>query len=150
MSGMSVKNILMASFLAGLLPGVIAPILFPFVVLIVDGYFPSLEIYPAAAISIAFFGAMAGTIGSIVLGVPSLLALERINLNRPPVVAAVGAVFGVLLFMLFGSDQKQAPLAQSWPIAAFISFLAAVCGYFSSKLSRPNKAYMDSSRKSAD
>jgi hypothetical protein len=145
MSEVPVKNILMTSFLAGLLPGVIAPILFPFVILIVEGHFPSWETYPAAAITIAFFGAMAGAIGSVVLGVPSLLALERLNLNRPPVAAAVGAVFGVLLFLLFGPDQKQASLAQSWPIAAFFSALAAVCGYFASKLSRPNKALQPTS-----
>ena len=128
----------MTSFLAGLMPGALAPILFPFVVLAVEGHFPSWETYPAAAITIAFFGIMAGTIGSIALGVPSLLALERLNLNRPPVVAAVGAAFGVLLFLLLGPDHRQAPLAQSWPIAAFVSALAAVCGYLASKLSRPD------------
>ncbi len=134
-----VKKILMTSFLAGLLPGVIAPILFPFVNLIVEGHFPSWEVYPAAAITIAFFGALAGTIGSIVLGVPVLLALERRNLNRPLVVAVVGAVFGVLLFLLFVHDQTQASLAQSWPIAVFFAVLAAACGYCASKLSRPSK-----------
>ena len=139
------KRILMTSFLAGLLPGVLAPILFPFVVLIVEGHFPSWEIYPVAAITIALFGVMAGTIGSIVLGVPSLLALERLNLNKPPVVAALGAIFGVLLFLLFGPDHRQASLAKSWPVAMFFSVLAAVCGYFASKLSRPNNALQPTS-----
>jgi hypothetical protein len=142
---MPVKKILMTSFLAGLLPGAIAPILFPFVVLIVEGHFPTWETYPVAAITIALFGAMAGIIGSIVLGIPSLLVLERLNLNRPLVVAVVGAAFGALLFLLFGPDHRQVSLAQSWPIAAFFSILAAVCGYFASKLSRPNKALQPTS-----
>lgn len=140
MSGVPVKRILMPSFLAGLLPGCLAPILFPFVVLLVEGRFPDWKNYPAAALTIALFGAVAGTIGSIALGVPSIFALEKLNLNKPPVVAAVGAVFGLLFFLLLGPEHGHVSLAQSWPIAAFVSLLAAVCGYSASKLSRFNIA----------
>ena len=60
-----------ATSLAGLVSGLIAPIIWPFVVLLLDGAWPTWSVYPVAALTISFFAIIIAW-SNIVVSAPSI------------------------------------------------------------------------------
>lgn len=56
------KQIIKANLLAGLSPGLVAPVIWPIVAFLVDGKFPTWSTYPMAALSISFFAIIIGLV----------------------------------------------------------------------------------------
>ena len=133
-------EMLKASFLSGLLPPVLAPALWPFVVLLSEGRFPSWEVYPTAALSIMFFALLIGICACVVLGFPCLVTLEKFNLNRPAITSIAGLLLSVMLFFMIDVGGEEATKNDLWPVLAFFAVLGAAWGAAASILSRPNKA----------
>ena len=137
---------LKANIISGLIPAVLAPILWPFVVLLSEGNFPSWETYPTAALIITSFAFLIGLCACLALGFPALLILKKYNLNEPTVASGVGLVLAVALFFIIGVGGKDAVLSQTWPILMFFAVLGAACGATASILSRSNKSLKERDR----
>ena len=144
-------DMLKASFFSGLLPPFLAPTLWPFVVLLSEGHFPSWEVYPTAVLSISFFALLIGIFACVGLGFPSLFALEKFDLNRPLITSIVGSILAVILFFLIGVGGEEASINELWPVLAYFTILGAACGAAASILSRSNKANAaDAKKRAAD
>jgi hypothetical protein len=118
--------------------GVLAPLTWPFVVLAVEGSFPDWSTYPGAALSVFAFALAAGTGLCLVLGIPALLCLDRLERNTPWTAATVGASVAVILFHVAGPGPKQAPFQDAWPVYVFLAVLGGGAGFAASRWSRPS------------
>jgi len=139
-------EMLKANLLSGLLPAVFSPLLWPFVVLFSEGHFPSWETYPNAALSISFFALLIGLCACLVLGFPSLMVLDRLDLNKPIIASIAGLILAIMLFLIITAGGKDATLSNLWTILIFFALLGAVCGAAASILSRTNKALKTDSK----
>lgn len=131
---------LVASTKAGALSAVIAPLLWPAVVYFMKGELPALGDFINAILPIVLFALILGVSVAIIIGVPSLLALEHLQLNKPPIVSVVGMIYGAVLVLMFGPGHTRAPISESWPLYLFFGILGAVIGFVASHLSRTNTA----------
>ena len=129
-----------ATLLAGLLSGVIAPIMWPFVGLLIDGTWPTWSVYPMAALTISFFAIIIATPCCIVLGGLVLLALEKLNLNTPAISGLSGLVLALLIYLLVATSYNYPSLSEFWPLAAFFAIIGSTCGALASYLSSTNKS----------
>ena len=130
------KRIIKACFLAGLVPGVLAPFLWPLVVWLMEGELPNWSSYPVAAAGIFFFATILGLGVCGTIGVSCLLCLEKFKLNSPPLFAMLGFILGCAMLYMAGPDQLQTELPRSWPMYAFFGVLGAACGFTASYRSR--------------
>jgi hypothetical protein len=129
-----------ATLLAGLLSGLIAPAIWPFVVLLIDGAWPTWSVYPVAALTISFFAIIVATPCCIVLGGLVLLALEQLNLNTPAISGILGLVSALLIYLLVATSYNYPSLSEFWPLAAFFVIIGSTCGALASYLSRTNES----------
>lgn len=136
------KRIIKANLLAGLSPGLVAPVIWPIVAFLVDGKFPTWSTYPMAALSISFFAIIIGLVSCLVLGSPTLISLEKLNLNTPTSAGTSGFIIALFLYFLFTVSKEQSSITQSWPLGVFFAVLGGICGSTASLLSRTNKSLM--------
>ena len=135
----AMMGIVKATLVAGLIPGILVPVLWPLVVFLIEGKFPDGASYPMGAVAIAFFATLTGLVVSVGLGSLTLVCLEKYRLNNPILAAGAGFIVGVTVFWLAGPSLSQAPLGRSWPVYLFLGVLGAVCGSMASQLSRPSQ-----------
>jgi hypothetical protein len=133
--GRTGSKIFKASIFAGLLPGLIVPLVWPFVVFAVEGDYPSWSSYPMAMLTISYFSVAIGLGACIILGVPILWAASRLRLNIPLFIALIGGALGLILFLMVLRVPDTSPSSESWPIATLFVLMAAICGYVASYLS---------------
>ena len=133
--GRTGSEIFKASFFAGLLPGLIVPLVWPFVILAVEGDFPSWSSYPMAILTISCFSVVIGLGACIIFGAPILWAASRLRLNIPLFLALIGGALGLILFLMVLRVPDISRLSESWPIATLFVLMAAICGYVASFLS---------------
>lgn len=134
-------RIIKATLLAGLLSGLVAPIIWPFVVLLIDGAWPTWSVYPIAAIAVSFFAVIIATPCCIVLGGLAIFILEKHNLNTPAIIGLSGLISALLLYLLVATSNDYPSFSQSWPLAAFFAIIGSTCGALASHLSRTNKHF---------
>lgn len=132
------RRILVATIKAGLIPGLLVPFLWISAVLIVTGHFPDWHVYPYYAIS--FFALMLGVAGCLVLGLPTLVCLEKLGFNRPIIAAALGSVLPLFVFALFGPIQARVDVLGAWPAYALLALVGAVCGFAASVFSKEKRS----------
>jgi len=96
------------------------------VIYLEQGAMPTWTIYPA--VEIMFFALLVGSGGCIFLGIPVLLFLNRLRLNRPWIAATTGFVLAISIFALLGA-------VHDWPLYAFLGTLGAASGFIASYLS---------------
>lgn len=133
-------RVLKANLIAGVLPGIISPLLWPIVVFLVEGKFPDWVNYPIAAVSIMFFATIIGLAGGVLIGFPTLLLLEKAQLNKPVAAALIALLLVLAGYWVLGPSLAEAPFSQSWPVSLFLGLLGAICALVASRLSRPNQA----------
>ncbi len=134
------ERLIKSSFKAGLIPGLVAPIIWPLVVLLIEGRWPSWPAYPMAILPISLFAILIAAPSCLVLGAPALFVLERLNLNTPTIAGATGAIIALLIYFILSLVNEYPSVSQSWPLAVFFAIIGASCGATASKLSRTNKA----------
>jgi hypothetical protein len=138
--------ILTANLLSGLVPGFIAPVSWPVVVVLMEGHWPDWDVYPSAALSISAFGFIGGAAGCLLVRVPALVILRRLDIHGTWAPAAVGALACFAVYLWIGPDVGQMSIPQSWPVAAFLSIMGAICGALAGYLARrSSKVGMDAS-----
>lgn len=133
------ERIIKGTMLAGLLPGLMAPIIWPIVVLLVEGGWPTWSTYPMAALSISFFAIIIALPCCVGLGAPALFGLNKLNLNSPAIAGILGFTMALLIFFLFAVSNDYPTFSQSWPLATFFAINGAIAGTAASLLSRTNK-----------
>ena len=123
-----------ACFLAGLLPAILAPILWPFVLISEGNGIPTLPL--VAIMSISGMALLGGMICCLLVGIPSIYAADRLGVNRPMVMSIVGVAVSIaVLFISMWAGGNTPPL-QSWPVFVFVAVIGASCGAVASRLSR--------------
>jgi hypothetical protein len=122
--------------LAGLLPGIVAPLLWPAVVYLAAGRLPAWHTYPSAALAMAFVAVLVGLSVAAFIGFPVLLALRRYRLNRPWLAALIGALLAVILAYVYGPWEERSGSLPTWPVYLFMLLLGALCGATASLLTR--------------
>lgn len=139
-----------ATFLAGLLSGLVAPLAWPFVVLLINGSWPTWSIYPMAALSISSFTIIIATPCSVVIGGATLFLLEKYDLNTLAITGLLGLITALLIYFLLAGANNYPSLSQSWPLAAFFAVIGLICGVVACYLSRSNNALkMDRANRAA-
>ena len=133
-------HIIKANFLAGLLSGVIAPVIWPLVVFFTEGKFPTWSAYPLAAVPIFTFTIILGFAGCIIIGIPTLSILEKHNINTPTIAGMSGLIFATIVFFAISVINNYPSLSLTWPLAAFFASIGAFCGFTASALARTNKS----------
>lgn len=142
------QRLVLANLKAGVIPAIFSPIVWPFVVLAMEGEFPNWSTYPMATFTIILFALVVGIFGCMIIGMPTILILQKFNMNIPMVASVIGFISTMTLYLCFGPSLELAPIKQSWPIYLFLGVIGASCGYMASYLSRPNKR-MQSDRPTA-
>lgn len=133
-------KIIKGTIFAGLLPGVVSPILWPFVVLFFEGRWPDWSIYPMAVVGISFFAILIGLPCCIALGSPALFALDKLNLNTPTIAGIAGSVIAISFYFLLAHIHDYPPVSKMWPLAAFFACNGMACGAMASLGSRQNQS----------
>lgn len=128
-----------ATLLAAVLSGLVAPIVWPFVILRIDGAWPTWSIYPMAALAISAFTVIISAPCCIVIGGTALFFLETHNFNAPIITGTLGLISSLVIFFLVGAGNNYPSLSQSWPLAAFFAVFGVFCGVAASLLSRTNE-----------
>ena len=123
-----------ACFLAGLLPAILAPILWPFVLISEGNGIPTLPL--VAIMSISGMALLGGMIGCLLVGIPSIYAADRLGVNRPKVMSIIGAAVSVAVLFIVMWAAGHTPPLQSWPVFVFFAAIGASCGAVASRLSR--------------
>jgi hypothetical protein len=134
------QRVLNATAISGFLPGIFAPIIWPFVVVLMQGSWPTWSVYPMAAISVAFFALVFSLPFNFVLGSLVIISLEKFNLNHPLIVGLLGGLTAFFVYMLLATFNDYPPLKQAWPLGGYFSILGVICGVAASHISRTNKA----------
>ncbi len=137
---MNLPTVVTGAFLAGLMPGIIAPLAWPLVVMAVEGSFPDWSVYPSAAVVISLFAIFFGLMGSVFVGSPILVVLSRFNLNLPWLAAVFGVFVSLSAFAVIELPNGDWPISESWPLAVFFAINGAVCGYVASSYMHSNKS----------
>jgi len=132
-------QIIKANIIAGLLSGVLAPIIWPLIVLLTEGKLPTWSSYPLAALSIFSFATILSLIGCIIIGIPTLLILENNKLNKPIIAGLSGLVAASVVFFIISISNNYPSLSQSWPLAAFFACIGGFCGFTASALTRRSR-----------
>jgi hypothetical protein len=135
------KHIIKANIYAGFLSGLVAPVIFPLVILLTEGKLPDWSTYPLAAISIFAFATVLSLAACIIIGIPALSILEKNKLNTPIITAISGLFIATIIFFALSVINNYPPLTQTWPLAAFFVFLGSFCGYTASTFSSTNKSF---------
>lgn len=133
------ERIIKATMLAGLLPGLVSPIIWPAVVLFVEGRWPTWSVYPMAALTISFFAIIIALPCCVIFGSPALVGLEKIKLNKSAIAGATGFIIALVVYFLLAVSNNFSSLSPSWPLAAFFAANGAICAAVASSLSRTNK-----------
>lgn len=133
------RTILKACLFAGLLPGVLAPLLWPFVPTLMDGKSMNWGLVLFSLFPVSIFALIGGLLGCLVLGVPVLVLLEKYGINRPIISIMVGSALGLLIALTWSLPAERS-LVSSWPFVLFFIILGAACAGLASYLCRPNKA----------
>ena len=141
-------HIIKANFLAGLLSGVVAPVIWPLVVFLTEGGFPTWSSYPLAAVSIFAFAIIIGLAGCIIVGIPTISILEKNNINKPTIAGMSGLIMATIVFFVISIINNYPSLSQTWPLAAFFACMGALCGATASALSSTNKPLKNDAGKS--
>ena len=134
-------HIVKANVLAGLLSGVIAPVIWPLVVFFTEGKFPTWSSYPLTAVSIFAFTVILGVAGCIIIGIPTLLFLEKNNINKPAIAGMSGLIMATIVFFAISTFNNYPSLSQTWPLATFFACIGAICGATASALVHTSKAF---------
>ena len=127
-------ELMRACFLAGFVPAILAPILWPLVLMSAENGIPRLPL--VAVMSISGMALLGGMIGSLLVGLPSICIADRLGLNRPMVMSAIGAVLSVAVLFVSMWGAGNAPPFESWPVFVFFAVIGASCGAVASRLSR--------------
>lgn len=128
-------HIIKANICAAFLSGLVAPVIFPLVILATEGQLPDWSTYSLAAISVFAFATVLSLAASMIIGIPVLSILERVKLNAPIIASIVGFVVATIIFFAISVVNNYPSLAQTWPLATFFVFLGSFCGYTASALS---------------
>jgi len=113
-----------SALIAGATAGVFAPLLWPFVVWAVQGHISDWQSLLSGLLTVAGFALILGPAVSLIVGVPLLSLLDRLNLERPPVVVTAGALLGTVTVSNFMSW----PLSL-WPLYLYLLVLGGLCGF---------------------
>ena len=122
-----------ACFLAGLAPAILAPILWPIVLMLHGNGMPDLPLVAIA--SITGMALLVGMIGCLFIGLPCIFVADRIGLNRPVVMGALGALVSIAIFFVIPWAYGNALPLSSWPLFLFAAVIGATCGAIASILS---------------
>ena len=133
-------RIIKSTLLAGLAPGVAAPIVWPAVVVLVEGKWPDWHVYPMAALAISSFSIFIAIPSCVTFGSVSLFILEKLDINTPAITGILGLILSLLLYLSIASVNDYPPISQAWPVAAFFSIMGAMCGVIASSVSCTNTA----------
>lgn len=131
-------RIIKSTVLAGLLTGLIAPLIWPVVIMLSKGQWPTWSIYPMAALTISLITIIITIPCSLIIGSPALFYLEKVNLNVPTVVGVLGLIVAFFMYLLVAEINNFPLITQAWPLAVFFSILGAINGVTSSMISRTN------------
>ncbi len=135
----SIGRFAQACLFTGPVAAVLAPVLFPIVGLLVgeDPWPSALNI--DGYLLIAVFALIVGFFGGLIVGLPSLLLLDAIDLNRPALLAIIGAGASCVIYSLLDSSPTQSPMSETWPLYLYVAAIGAACGAISSYRSLKEK-----------
>jgi len=120
-----------ASFVGGLFPAILAPMLWPIVVLLIEGNLVSFSgLFYVLGIAL-----IVGLSLALAIGFPMLLMLDYFHVNNT---ATAGVMFSLLAFFLFVYPPVEGigGLIERWPLVGFFSLLGGSAGAIASYLSR--------------
>ena len=132
-----------ACLLAGVVPALLSPVLWPLVVeLMAEGeglavYSSGFETAVIALGVVAFFALIIGLPACLLIGFPAVLLADQKGINRPTIMATIGAALslGVYVVTSFAVGTDSVPLPEIWPLYAFFVIIGAACGACASALS---------------
>ena len=126
-----------ACVLAGFVPVILAPLLFPFLVAYDRGGLPLLD--PLAYLAIAFFALIFGLGMCLVVGLPAIFIADKVGWNNPIAMAAVGAALPVAADFVYRHDVGDHLRSTDWAYYLFIAVIGASCGAVASRQSLRHK-----------
>jgi hypothetical protein len=107
-----------SSLLGGAVAGLFAPVLWPFVVLAMEGRIADWYTLLSGLVAVAGFAFIIGLAVSLVVGLPVLLLLHRFSLERPLIVVGAGALISTLALSKF----------MAWPISVWPVYSCGAMG----------------------
>ncbi len=114
-----------ACFVAGFIPAILAPMLWPVVLFFAPGQSGSSGLSLTAIIAIAGIAFLIGMGLCLVVGLPTILLLDAVGLNKPAISALAGAILSCAIYF-FGVG--GASTANIWPSYVFVAIIGACCG----------------------
>jgi hypothetical protein len=131
------SRIAFGCLISGLVPGVLAPALWPAVVAVTKGqsFIDAYGVTVTEILAIAAIAVIGGLAGCLLVGIPVLAVLERLNANRPYIAAIIGALVAWIAWIVFGSVRQESLGTADWAIPLFLALIGAVCGGLASLIS---------------
>lgn len=126
---------LKSALFAGAAAGLFAPLLWPFVVLAMQGRIADWHVLLSGLVAVAGFGLLVGLVVSLFVGFPILLLLHKFALEQPLVVMGAGALISTLTL----SEFMSWPI-RLWPLYSFAVALGGLCGFVAWLCMRPHPA----------
>lgn len=114
-----------ACFVAGFIPAILAPVLWPVVLFFTPRQSVSNGLSLTAIIAIAGIAFLIGMGLCLVVGLPSILLLDAVSLNKPAISAFAGATLSCVIYF-FGVG--GASTTTVWPGYVFVAIIGACCG----------------------
>ena len=126
---------LKSALFTGAAAGLFAPLLWPFVVLAMQGRVADWYLLFSGLVAVAGFALLVGLVVSLFVGFPALLLLHEFALEQPFVVIGVSALISTLTLSKFMSW----PIGL-WPLYSFAVALGGLCGFVACLHIRANHA----------
>ena len=124
---------LRASCIAGLTPMALAPLLKAIFIIFLQGNLLNIESF----LYIAVIALIGGLLINLLIGLPVLFLLEKLQLNNIPTVSLLGAVISFLIFVFPNIEMDR--FFESWMGITFFCLLGGASGAVASFLSSERK-----------